>query len=77
MKKSANVRDLIQNGYEFSKTIHRRMWEDVSRILKFVEDGKNTPEIEEQIYQYCTIQAVSGIEVFLKSWLSELIIEHD
>ena len=33
MKKSANVRDLIQNGYEFSETIHRRMWEDYLEYL--------------------------------------------
>ena len=77
MKKSIKVRDLIENSYESSEIIHRRMWEDISKMLEFVKDGKSTPKIEEQIYQYCVIRAVSGIEVFLKSLLSELISEHD
>jgi len=77
MKKIITVQDLIDSISEPSESIHLKIWNDVSGMLEFVEDGKSTPETENQIFYYCIIRTVSGIEVFLKSLLSELINEHD
>lgn len=77
MGKILTVKDLIDNISEPSESIHLKIWDDVSVMLEFVEAGKSTPETENQIFYYCIIQTVSGIEVFLKSLLSELIKDHD
>jgi len=77
MKKILTVQDLIDNVSQPSESIHLKIWDDVSEMLGFVEEGKSTPKTENQIFYYCIIRTVSGIEVFLKSLLSELIKEHD